>query len=102
MSSFVSVSANQSSGSKAGVSECLDEVCSSGKGWRWAMYVDRPKVDLSSLPSSVGEGSLVSLFVESMSNDLDLIEKALKSPKFKELREDLFQYVKAYKTKVIP
>jgi len=46
-------------------------------------------------------GSYSEMFVESMSNDLELIEKALKSPKFKELRENLFNYVKAYKTKVL-
>jgi hypothetical protein len=50
---------------------------------------------------SVLVGSYSEMLVESMSNDLELIEKALKNPKFKELRENLLQYVKAYKTKVL-
>ena len=50
---------------------------------------------------SVLVGGYSEMFVESMSNDLELIEKALKNPKFKELRENLFHYVKAYKTKIL-
>ena len=50
---------------------------------------------------SVLVGSYSEMFVESMSNDLELIEKALKNPKFKKLRENLFHYVKAYKTKIL-
>jgi hypothetical protein len=48
---------------------------------------------------SVIVGSYAEMIVESMSNDLELIEKGLKNPKFKELRENLLHYVKAYKTK---
>ena len=50
---------------------------------------------------SVIVGSYSEMIVESMSNDLELIEKALKNPKFKELRDNLFHYVKGYKTKVL-
>jgi len=50
---------------------------------------------------SVLVGSYSEMIVESMSNDLELIEKALKDPKFKDLRENLLNYVKSYKTKVL-
>ena len=50
---------------------------------------------------SVLVGSYSEMIVESMSNDLEHIEKALMNPEFKELRENLLQYVKAYKTKVL-
>ncbi len=50
---------------------------------------------------SVLVGSYSEMIVESMSNDLELIEKALKNPKFKELQDNLLTYVKAYKTKVL-
>ena len=50
---------------------------------------------------SVLVGSYSEMFVESMSSDLDLIEKALKNPKFKELKDELLNYVKAYKTKIL-
>ena len=50
---------------------------------------------------SVLVGSYSEMLVESMSNDLELIEKALKNPKFKELQDNLLTYVKAYKTKVL-
>jgi roadblock/LC7 domain-containing protein len=50
---------------------------------------------------SVLVGGYSEMFVESMSSDLDLIEKALKNPKFKVLRDNLFHYVKAYKTKIL-
>ena len=43
---------------------------------------------------SVLVGSYSEMLVESMSNDLELIEKALKNPKFKELRDNLLLYVK--------
>jgi len=46
-------------------------------------------------------GSYSEMIVESMSSDLDLIEKALKNPKFKELQDNLLTYVKGYKTKVL-
>ena len=50
---------------------------------------------------SVLIGSHSEMVLESMCNDLDLIEKGLKDPKFKELLSDLLQYVKAYKTKIL-
>jgi len=50
---------------------------------------------------SVLVGSYSEMIVESMSNDLELIETALKDPKFKELRDNLLNYVKAYKTKIL-
>lgn len=50
---------------------------------------------------SVLVGSYSEMIVESMSNDLELIEKALRDPKFKDLREELLNYVKAYKTKIL-
>ena len=50
---------------------------------------------------SVLVGSYSEMFVESMSSDLDLIEKALKNPKFKKLKDELLDYVKAYKTKIL-
>jgi len=50
---------------------------------------------------SVLVGSYSEMFLESMSNDLEIIEKALKDPKFNELQDDLLNYVKAYKTKIL-
>ncbi len=50
---------------------------------------------------SVLVGSYSEMIVESMSSDLELIEKALRNPKFKELKNELFNYVKAYKTKIL-
>ena len=50
---------------------------------------------------SVLVGSYSEMLVESMSSDLDLIETALKNPKFRELQDNLLTYVKAYKTKVL-
>ncbi len=46
-------------------------------------------------------GSYSEMIVESMSSDLELIEKALKNPKFKDLRDNLLNYVKGYKTKIL-
>ena len=50
---------------------------------------------------SVLVGAYSEIIFESVSNDLDLLEKALQNPKYKELRTDLFNYVKGYKTKVL-
>ena len=50
---------------------------------------------------SVLIGSYSEMVLESMCNDLDLIEKGLKDPKFKELSSDLLHYVKSYKTKIL-
>jgi len=50
---------------------------------------------------SVLVGSYSEMFLESMSNDLELIEKALKDPKFDQLQDNLLNYVKAYKTKIL-
>ena len=50
---------------------------------------------------SVLVGSYSEMIVESMSNDLELIEKALKNPKYRDLQDNLLTYVKAYKTKVL-
>ena len=50
---------------------------------------------------SVLVGSYSEMIVESMSNDLELIERALRNPKFKELKDELLDYVKSYKTKIL-
>lgn len=50
---------------------------------------------------SVLVGSYSEMVLESMSNDLELIEKCLKNPKFKDLLDALLNYVKSYKTKVL-
>ena len=46
-------------------------------------------------------GGYSEMIIESMSNDLELIEKALKNPKFGGLRDNLLNYVKGYKTKIL-
>ena len=50
---------------------------------------------------SVLVGSYSEMLIESMSNDLELVEKALKNPKYRDLQDNLLTYVKAYKTKVL-
>ena len=50
---------------------------------------------------SVLVGGYSEMLIESMSSDLDLIEKGLKNPKFGELRDNLLHYVKGYKTKIL-
>ncbi len=50
---------------------------------------------------SVLVGAYSEIIFESVSNDLDLLEKALQNKKYKELKADLFNYVKGYKTKVL-
>jgi hypothetical protein len=46
-------------------------------------------------------GSYAEIIFEGVSNDLELIEKALKNPKYKDLKDNLLNYVKDYKTKVM-
>jgi len=46
-------------------------------------------------------GGYSEIFVEGMSNDLELIEKALRDKKFKQLKDELLNYVKSYKTKIL-
>ena len=50
---------------------------------------------------SVLVGSYAEMIFESMGNDLDIIEKALKNPKYQELKDKLLTYVKSYKTKIL-
>ena len=50
---------------------------------------------------SVLVGAYSEIMFESVANDLDLIEKALKNKKYKELKSDLLNYVKKYKTKIV-
>ena len=47
----------------------------------------------------VGEYS--DIFLEGISSDLDHLEKALRDKKYRELRQDLLNYVRSYKTKVL-
>jgi len=46
-------------------------------------------------------GSYSEIFFECISNDLDQLEKALQHPKYKEIKAQLLNYVKDYKTKVL-
>ncbi len=41
------------------------------------------------------------IIIEGISSDLELIEKALRNPKFNHLKEGLLDYVKTYKTKIL-
>ncbi len=50
---------------------------------------------------SVLVGAYSEIMFESVTSDLDLIEQALKDKKYKELKADLLNYVKKYKTKVL-
>lgn len=50
---------------------------------------------------SVLVGAYSEIMFESVTSDLDLLEKALKNKKYKELKGDLLNYVKKYKTKVL-
>jgi len=50
---------------------------------------------------SVLVGSYSEIMFESVTNDLDLLEQAMKKKKYKELKGDLLNYVKKYKTKVL-
>jgi len=46
-------------------------------------------------------GAYAEIVFEGVSNDLEILEKALRSEKFKELKENLQTYVRKYKTKVL-
>ena len=46
-------------------------------------------------------GGYSEIFVEGMSSDLELIEKALRDRKFHKLKDTLLTYVKSYKTKIL-
>ena len=50
---------------------------------------------------SVLVGAYSEIMFESVTNDLDLLEQAMKNKKFKQLKADLLNYVKKYKTKVL-
>jgi hypothetical protein len=50
---------------------------------------------------SVLVGAYSEILFESVASDLDLLEKAMKNKKYKELKADLLYYVKKYKTKVL-
>ena len=50
---------------------------------------------------SVLVGAYCEIIFEGVSSDLVLIEKAFKDPKYKELNQNLLNYVKDYKTKVL-
>lgn len=50
---------------------------------------------------SVLVGAYSEIIFESVGNDLDLLEKSLQNKKYKEVKADLFNYVKGYKTKVL-
>ena len=50
---------------------------------------------------SVLVGAYSEIMFECVTSDLDLLEKALKNNKYKELKGDLLNYVKKYKTKVL-
>jgi hypothetical protein len=50
---------------------------------------------------SVLVGAYSEIMFESVTSDLDLLEQAMKHKKFKELKADLLNYVKKYKTKVL-
>jgi hypothetical protein len=50
---------------------------------------------------SVLVGAYSEIMFESVTSDLDLLEQAMKKKKYKELKGDLLNYVKKYKTKVL-
>jgi len=50
---------------------------------------------------SVIIGAYAEIIFEGVSNDLDLLENALKQPKYKKLIDNLLSYVRGYKTKVL-
>lgn len=50
---------------------------------------------------SVLIGAYSEIVMENASNDLEVIEKALRNKKFKSLKRELFKYVTDYKTKVL-
>lgn len=50
---------------------------------------------------SVIIGAYSEIMLEGVSNDLDLLEQALKQPAYKKLNENLLWHVKGYKTKIL-
>jgi len=46
-------------------------------------------------------GGYSEIMLEGVSNDLSLIEKAITTPKFRDLNDQLLNYVKDYKTKIL-
>lgn len=46
-------------------------------------------------------GAYSEIVIESVANDLDLLEKALQDPRYKVLKNELLNFVKSYKTKVL-
>ena len=50
---------------------------------------------------SVIIGAYTEIILEGVSNDLDLLEQALKQSKYRELYDNLLSYVKGYKTKIL-
>jgi len=64
-----------------------------------------PKINKLGLHAVAGWSVLVGayseIFFESVCNDLDQLELALKHPKYKEIKAELLNYVKNYKTKVL-
>ncbi|MEN8781740.1 MAG: hypothetical protein ABF292_11555 [Desulfobacterales bacterium] len=50
---------------------------------------------------SVMVGAYSEIIFESVANDLDLLEKALRDPEYQKLKSDLFNYIKNYQTKVL-
>ncbi len=50
---------------------------------------------------SVLVGAYSEIMFEGVTSDLDLLEQAMKNKKYKELKSDLLNYVKKYKTKVL-
>ncbi len=46
-------------------------------------------------------GAYSEIVMECVTNDLDLLEQALKDSRYKQLKSDLLNYVKSYKTKVL-
>ncbi len=46
-------------------------------------------------------GAYSEIMLETVGNDLEFVEKALRNPKYKDLRIKLFNFIKEYKTKVL-
>jgi len=46
-------------------------------------------------------GGYSEIIFETVCNDLELLERALRDPRYKEIKADLLNYVKKYKTKVL-
>lgn len=50
---------------------------------------------------SVMVGAYSEIVFESVANDLDLLEQAMRNPDYRKLKNALFQYIKNYQTKVL-